>query len=175
MIERPSRRGGRVQHYHVSPVRYTLSAGGDDATRQGARIAGFLYVVAGAALIAVLAWPLLGFFGTVLMIFSGPIFGVLGLVTVIPARAEPWVVMSFAAVFLTVGSGILSRWRIAHWAGILVAVAAFAPAFWAGSVVGGFLVVALWRGQKGLPWWPFGRRHSIGQRTSRSSADSSAD
>jgi hypothetical protein len=160
MTQRSLRRGGRVQHYHVSPVSYTLSAGGDDSTLWGARIAGFLYVAAGTALIAVLLWPSLGFFGTVLMIFLGPVFGVLGLVTVIPSPAEPWVVASFAAMFLAVGLGILRAWRIAHLAGILVAVAVFVPAIWAGPVVGGFLVVVLWRGQKGLPWLSAGERQA---------------
>ena len=61
MLQRPLRRGGRVQHYYVSPVRYTLSAGGDDPERWAARLAGFLYVVAGAVLIAVPLLPLLGF------------------------------------------------------------------------------------------------------------------
>jgi hypothetical protein len=139
-----------MQHYYVSPVRYTLSAGGDDPERWGARLAGFLYVVAGAVLIAVPLLPLLGFAGNLVMMLFAPVFGVLGLVTVIPSRAEPWVLTSFALAFLAVGVGILRGWRVAHFAGIALAVAVFVPALWAGPLFGGFLVIALWRGQRVL-------------------------
>ncbi len=150
MVQRSSRRGGRSQHYFVSPVRYTLSAGGDDAELWGARLAGVLFVVTGTLLTALLLLPLLGRAGGVFLAMFAPFWGVLGLVTIIPTRAEAWVLPSFGLVFLAVGLGIVRGWRIAHFAGIILAATVFVPALWGGPIVGGFLIVALYRGQKAL-------------------------
>jgi len=151
MLQKPSGRGGRTQHYYVSPVRYSLSAGGDDAERQGARLAGFLLVAAGVMLIALIVLPLLGQVGRIFMTLFAPFWGVLGLVAAIPTGAEPWVLPTYAVMFLAIGIGILRGSRIAHLVGMGLAVLVFAPALWAGPLVAGFLIVALWRGQKALP------------------------
>jgi hypothetical protein len=162
MHQRPVNRGGRTQNYYVSPVRYTLSGGGDDPARWGAQLAGALYLVTGTLLIALLVLPLLGALGNALMMAFAPFWGVLGLVTRIPTDAEPWVLPAIATAFLAIGLGIMGRWRIAHLAGIVLASAVFVPALWLGPVVGAFLVVALWYGQKGLPWLRPGPRLATG-------------
>lgn len=150
MLERPLRRGGRMQHYYVSPVRYSLSAGGDDPDRWAARLVGFLYVVVGALLCVIPVLPSRGLVGGLIIALLMPAYGVLGLVTVLPSNAGPWVWLSLSAGFAAAGVGILRGWRIAHFAGIALAVAVFAPALWAGPLVAGVLVIVLWRGQKTL-------------------------
>ena len=150
MLQRSLRRGGRMQHYYVSPVRYSLSAGGDDAEAWAARMVGFLYVVVGALLFVMPLLPTRSFVGGLIIALLMPAYGVLGLVTVLPSNAGPWLWLSLAAAFSAVGIGILRGWRIAHFAGIALALAIFAPALWAGPVAGGVLVIVLWRGQKAL-------------------------
>jgi len=72
MLQRPLGRGGRTQHYYVSPVRYTVAAGGNDPQQWGAQLAGVLYVVAGTLLGAMLVLPLFGSIGNMIMILFAP-------------------------------------------------------------------------------------------------------
>jgi len=146
MRERRRFRGARIQHYYVSPVRYTLSAGGTDSEVWGARLVGLVFI---ALSVLLLETPVRETLGATIQ----AVFGAQGISVLAGLAAEHWQNWLVGGVLLTAGLGIVTGWRLAYFAGVALSVAMlpFVPFGTGGGIVMGFV---LWNAYRAAKWSP---------------------
>lgn len=132
-------KGGRMQNYYPTPVRYTVSSGEVEDREWGARLAGILYMVTGGVLLL----------GPVIRSLGGGsqiLFGVLGPFAFMTRPPSLPVAVVFAAILIPVGAGVVARWGPAFYPAMAVAFFMFMPSFPVGTAVGCVLLYVLWQG-----------------------------
>lgn len=146
MRVRRRRSGGRMQNYHVRPVRYTLSAGSVDSDGWGARIVGWGFLVFSVIL---LEEPFRETFGAVLQ----TLFGARDLSGLVDVAGRYWQGWLAGLVLVVVGTSILAGLKLGYFAAMGVSLILL-PAVPIGTATGIIMIYVLWTGYRGAKWSP---------------------
>lgn len=143
MIKHRSR-GGRMQHYYPTPVRYRLSSTHEDDHGWHAQLIGVFFLASG---VVWLAMPLIKSLGPGTQLF----FSIFGLPQFVGGRGfavgdAMWGSLVVGVLLALVGAGVLARYAPAFLAAMGIAFVLFMPAFPVGTAAGVLMLYVLWQG-----------------------------